>query len=424
MKYYIETYGCTANFGNSQELSDELMYRGHTASGLEEADLIIVNTCAVTARTQRKIRKRLEHLSGPRLIVAGCLSAALPASLNDIICRARFGVLNRESAGEIASLSSELQLSSGRLPNQIPARVFNSPNLSESGREHACGIINIAEGCLGHCGYCIVRRARGGLKSRNIDEVIDSAMKLISSGAAEIQLAAQDTASYGRDIGTDLPDLLKNLAGIPGDFMMRVGMMNPDQALPIKKELAMALNHPKVFKFLHLPLQSGSNFVLRRMIRGYTSEEFQEVAGYLKRSVEDLTITTDAIVGFPGETVGDFQDTIEIIKWLQPDKVNVTRFSRRPGTPAFQLYDMPDRVKKERSRVLTRLWMQISEDRNRKYEGKTLAALVTETGKGMTMKARTSNYTGVVIAGRPALGSQINVKVKGSNSFFLLAEQI
>ena len=230
MKYYIETYGCTANFGNSQELSDELRHRGHTSSCLEEADLIIVNTCAVTARTERKIKRRLKYLSGPRLIVAGCLFAALPESLNDIICRARLGVLGRGAADEIVSFSSDPGPGSGYRPDPNPGPVFNARSLAESGRDHACGIINIAEGCLGRCGYCIVRRARGGLKSRSLDDVANSAKKLVGSGAAEIQLAAQDTASYGQDTGTDLPELLENLAGIPGNFMLRVGMMNPDQA--------------------------------------------------------------------------------------------------------------------------------------------------------------------------------------------------
>jgi threonylcarbamoyladenosine tRNA methylthiotransferase CDKAL1 len=418
MKYYIETYGCTANFGNSQQLSDALVGRGHIPSRLEEADLVIVNTCAVTARTERRIRKRLTLLSGCKLIVAGCIPAALPESLQGIICRKRLGVLDESAAGEISDLFENSRSSRKSPPKSAPGSIS-----SATSRYHACGIVNIAEGCLGRCSYCLVKKARGELKSRSLDDVVEATKKLVQGGAVEIQLAAQDTAAYGRDIGITLPEILENLAEIPGHFMLRIGMMNPNQALPMKRQLAEALNHPKVFKFLHLPLQSGSNEVLSRMKRGYSREDFIKIAVYLRNSVEDLTIVTDIIAGFPGESAQDFQETVELLRWLQPDKVNVTRFSRRPGTEAFELYDMPDRIKKERSRALTRMWLEISEERNRRYEGRTVAALVTETGRGTTMKARTMNYTGVVVEGSPTLGSQINVKVNGSNSFFLLGEQ-
>jgi tRNA A37 methylthiotransferase MiaB len=135
--------------------------------------------------------------------------------------------------------------------------------------------------------------------------------------------------------------------------------------------------------------------------------------------VDDISLITDVIAGYPGETDEDFRQTIDLLKAVQPDKVNVTRYSSRPGTPASQLYDMPDRIKKDRSRELTRLWLEVAARRNQRYEGEVLEALVTECGSGATMKARSANYTGIVVFGAPHLGSLCKIDIVGSNPFYL-----
>ncbi|NMC11161.1 MAG: tRNA (N(6)-L-threonylcarbamoyladenosine(37)-C(2))-methylthiotransferase [Methanothrix sp.] len=404
MKFYIETFGCTANFGNSQDVAEALQEMGHMPSPLEEADLVIVNTCAVTEKTERRILRRLRSLQGERLVIAGCLQVALPESVSRICCRKRLGLLNRSTAAEIA----------GHHP--IAGR---ANSISPSPRQDLCGIINISEGCTGVCSYCIVRKARGGLVSRPPEDVLEAARKLGRSGCVEIQLAAQDTAAYGMDIGTCLPELLEMMENVPGNFMVRVGMMNPDTARLHLAGLIEALRSPRVFKFLHIPLQSGSDRVLKNMGRRYSSGDFLDIVKDLRSSCPDLSINTDVIVGFPGETDGDFQQTLDLIKHAQPDKVNVTRFSRRPGTAAARLYDMPDRIKKERSRALTRLWLEIAAQRNLRYVGEDLAALVTERGRGYTMKARAANYQGIVVEGDVPLGAYIKVKITGSNPFYI-----
>lgn len=156
MRFYIETYGCTSNFGNSQEAESALKELGHVPSLLWEADAVIVNTCGVTEKTERKILKRLRQLQGDRLVIAGCLSAALPESLEGIRCRRRLGLLCREAAEEVAG-------SFGGPSPPIPDRRYP---------ENLCGIVNISEGCLGSCSYCVVRRARGKLTSRDPEEVL------------------------------------------------------------------------------------------------------------------------------------------------------------------------------------------------------------------------------------------------------------
>jgi MiaB-like tRNA modifying enzyme len=414
MKFYIETYGCTSNFGNSQDLQRALMQEGHIASSLQEADAVIVNTCAVTEKTERKILKRLSLLQGERLIVAGCLAAAMPQSISSIRCRERLGLLSGSIAGKIADLF-EASLSAKPLGSREC-----EPHIALAARRDLCGIVNVAAGCNGCCSYCIVRKARGKLVSRDPEEIVEAVQKLVSSGIAEVQLAAQDTAAYGLDRGTCLPELIEKVANVPGRFMVRVGMMNPDTARSIFGELIQAFSSPKVYRFLHMPAQSGSNRILESMGRRYTAEDLIGIADAFRAKFQDLYIITDIIVGFPGERDEDFRQSIELIKSLQPDKVNVTRFSRRPGTRASMLYDMPDRIKKDRSRELTRLWLKIADIRNRRYVGQVLDARVTECGKGATMKARSANYTGIVVSGAPDLGSLCKIRIVGSNSFYLI----
>lgn len=412
MRFHIETYGCTSNMGNSVDAGNALISLGHMPSPMEEADVIIVNTCAVTEKTERKIVKRLRQLQGDKLIIAGCLPVAVPASLEQISCLKRMGPLNKATIMEIAD---SLRIKFSGNPSQ------EKPIPAEPNPDNLCGIINIAEGCLGKCSYCIVRRARGKLVSLDPEEVEERARSMIEFGAVELQLAAQDTAAYGLDIGSSLPELLNRITEIPGKFMVRVGMMNPNTIRPILSELTEALRCPKVYKFLHMPVQSGSDEILEKMRRGYIADDYMELVRLLRENLPEISFATDVIAGFPGETERDFEKTLKLMEMTRPDKINITRYSKRPQTGAAELYDMPDRIKKERSRRLTKLWLDIAGENNRSYLGKDLDVLVTEKGRGKTIKARTQNYTGVVIAGELPLGSQRIVKIVNSCSFYLTA---
>lgn len=412
MKFCIETYGCTSNMGNSQDLAQALQELGHIPSSIEEADAIIVNTCAVTEKTERKVLHRLRQLQGRRLVVAGCLPAALPASLSGLSCRGLLGLLNGSSAGKIEELFGlsrpypDLTLPSSGRPGRQPF-------------QDLCGIVNVAQGCNGTCSYCIVRKARGRLKSRSPDDVAMQVKRMADLGLVEIQITAQDTAAYGSEQGTDLAYLLSLLATIPGQFMLRAGMMNPKSLLSIQDRILEAFRSPKVYKFLHLPVQSGSERILREMERGYHAADIPGLVDSFRSSFPDICIITDVIIGFPGETEEDFRASMQLIERMQPDKVNLTRFSARPGTTAARLYDMPDRIKKERSREMTRQWLETAARRNERYVGEVLSALVTERGRDGTMKARAENYQGIVVEGNPRLGSIIKVLVTASNPFFI-----
>jgi len=288
----------------------------------------------------------------------------------------------------------------------------------------ACAVVNISEGCNGSCSYCIVRKARGPLKSRSPEEVKAQVNELVGKGYVEMQISAQDTAAYGSDLGTNLAKLLERVAEVSGNFRVRVGMMNPSNILSQEKELIRAFHSPKIYRFLHIPVQSGSDAVLQSMGRKYNAHDFQSAVEAFRSEFPDITIITDIIAGFPGETDEHFQESLQLIDRLQPDKVNITRFSKRPGTPAALKYDMPDRIKKDRSREMTRLWLDIARERNRRYVGQIFSVLVTEQGREGTMKARAENYLGVLVAGKAFLGERVTVEVVESNSLYVLGRAV
>ncbi len=250
--------------------------------------------------------------------------------------------------------------------------------LTMSGRT---AMIKIADGCLGSCSYCIVRRARGRLRSRPPGEVVAAVRRAVMAGAAEILLTAQDTGAYGKDIGRDLPGLIGQVNDVEGDFKVRIGMMNPFSIGDIVPQMAAALRLPRVYRFAHIPVQSGSDRILRLMNRPYAAGEYTALIARLREGVPGITFSTDYITGFPTETDADFRLTMDDLRLNRPLKVNITRFSPRPGTPAADLPDLPGQVKKARSRALTVLHHEITSAFMRDAAGGTRRVLVTEKGR-------------------------------------------
>ncbi|MCD6106328.1 MAG: tRNA (N(6)-L-threonylcarbamoyladenosine(37)-C(2))-methylthiotransferase, partial [Thermoplasmata archaeon] len=248
----------------------------------------------------------------------------------------------------------------------------------------------------GACSYCITKVARPRLRSYRPELIVENVKRALAMGYREIRLTAPDTAAYGRDIGSSLPELLEMVAGLEGDFMVRVGMMNPNTASRIWDDLMKVYSHPRVFKFLHLPVQSGDDGVLRDMRRGYTVEEFEELVRDFRSRHEGL-LSTDVIVGYPTEDEEAFRNTVELVGKVRPDILNITRFSRRPGTPAWRLKPLPSQELKRRSRLLTELHRRISLENNSRFVGRRMRVLVLEEGKGGTVLARAPSYRPVVL---------------------------
>jgi len=213
----------------------------------------------------------------------------------------------------------------------------------------------ISRGCLGKCSYCITRFARGSLESFSIESVVSAVRAAVENGAEEIQLTSQDNGVYGFDIGTDLTELLGKVVEVDGDFQVRVGMMNPSGALKILPKLLEVYRSEKIKRFLHVPVQSGSDKVLKEMKRDYCVADFEKIVKEFRTNFPGISISTDIIVGYPTETEKDFEKSVELLKRVKPEVLNITRYSPRPGTESTGLKNLDTSVAKERSRILTEI---------------------------------------------------------------------
>jgi len=341
---------------------------------------------------------------GRRVIVAGCMAATQPELLH--------GCERADAPGALPVLRMLGLEGDGA----IPFATTGIP-LTMSGRT---AIVKIAEGCRGHCSYCIVRRARGELRSRPPAEVVAAVRRAVAAGAVEIFLTAQDTGAYGMDIGCDLPALIGRVNDIGGDFRVRVGMMNPFSIGEMVPQLSAALRLPRVYRFAHIPVQSGSDRVLRLMDRPYTAEGYSALIARLREDVPGITFSTDYITGFPTETDDDFRLTMDDLRRNRPLKVNITRFSPRPGTPAAALPDLPGPVKKARSRALTALHHEITSAYMRDAAGAIRRVLVTEKGKEGTVVARDGSYNMVVLPEDLPLGTTVDAEIFGAGMTYMI----
>ena len=356
----------------------------------EEADVLILNTCNVKTPTEQRMIHRARMLSkyGP-LIAAGCMAKSQPELLRPF-SKVLIAPRSINSIVEAAFLAIE-----GKEGDFLDWGRLDKASYERDPLE-LIGIVPIAEGCLGSCTYCITKLARGGLTSFPKRSILNRIRDFLVKGAVEIWLTAEDTGVYGWDMGTDLPDLLRDVVSIEGEFRIRVGMMTPSSALKVADRLLDSFGSPKIYKFFHLPVQSGSNRILRLMGRDYTAEEFIYLVKRVRERYEDSTISTDIIVGFPGETEEDFHQTLRLLEEVQPDVVNLSRFGPRPKTKAALLPQLPAGVIKRRSKEAAELIEKIKEKRNERFLGKEMVVLASEvTPKGT--QGRTPSYKPVAL---------------------------
>ena len=409
MKAYVEAYGCTLNFGESREIEDILVEKGwEVVDEFEGADLAVLVTCVVIETTERAMLKRISKLSSaPRFVITGCMATACREKAQRAAPSAVF-----VAPGDFDSFSRYADSCGVSRPSRTRKRESYS-------------IVPIATGCRGACSYCITRLARGELKSRFPARIVEAVKRAASSGPREIQLTAQDTAAYGCDIGTDLPTMVGEVCGLPLDFRLRVGMMNPKNVLPMARRIAKMYLEPKVFKFLHLPVQSASDRLLEHMERGYTVEDFRSIVKTVRESAPRISISTDLIVGYPGESEDDHKENLSMIKEIRPDIVNVTRFSSRPGTKAAEADGQIVGWKaKDRSRELTEVRFGIALERNMAWKDLVLMALATERGKSKSTILRSDEYKQVVVSESLPLGKYYEVKVVDATPTYLIGSRI
>jgi len=390
-KFFIETFGCTANISASELMSYLLTECGYErVTEINTAEFVIINTCIVKSPTESKIKNLLTNLYKLHpLIVTGCLPQVLHEWCKEFIPNA--ALLGVDHFGDICSAAKSLENK-----NSFDLLDRQKPFFIEVNRDrdrNLTGIIEISKGCTGECAYCIVRIAKGVLVSKTPNQIVTEAKNAISQGCRELWLTCQDTASYGVDINSKLPDIVKELTTIKSDFMIRIGMMNADYAIKILDELKEMFANPKVYGFVHLPLQSGSDHVLQKMKRKYTTEEYFSLIEEL-RKVKNLTISTDIISGFPGETEEDHNMTKKALEKVQFDIINISKYGDRKGTVASRSKEkLPTEIVKQRSRELTVIVSKMTLNRNKQWvnwQGNALALRRDEEQK--TTLLRNSSY--------------------------------
>jgi len=398
-KIRLETFGCTANVGDTMKLRAILRKEGHAIVAEDEADVVIVNTCTVTKRTELNVLKRLKELKeeGKEVVVAGCMAAAQPDLVKSIL------------GNEVTMVT----------PQDIYKSYIEDQWLDFDG---VISVIPIAMGCVGKCSYCIVKRARGDLRSYKPEKICEAVKSAVERGAKEIRITSQDCSAYGWESSeiVKLPELLEMITSVEGDFRIRVGMMNPFTMIHILDELLETFDSKKIFKFFHVPVQSGSDKVLRDMNRNYKVADFVEIVKSIRQRFEDSTICTDFIIGFPTETEEDFFSSLSLLDELKPEKVNITRFSPRPETEVSKLKDLLEREKKKRSRIFSSLYQKIVREKNNELEGKKLPVLITERGKKGGVICRDPAYRLVVLDKDLPLGATYTVRVTEAKSTYLM----
>ena len=419
MRVYVENYGCWLNKALSEYVKQVVSRCAEIVEDAELADAVIINTCAVRGDTERKILRRLRELASTskRIAVTGCLVNVRPYSILEVAPKA--------SLVEPSYLSELPRFVQGEelwLVREYRRAIFAG--------EYTGGVryvIPIEVGCTGACGFCVEPLVRREVTSLDPELVLRLVADAVRRGAKEVYLTGQDVAAYGLDLGLRLTDLIRRiLSEVDGDYRIRIGMMEPWMAKSIADELSELIRDERVYKYVHLPLQSGDDAVLRLMRRRYTVEEYRNLIQLFRRRVGELSVATDIIVGYPGEDWEAFLRSVKVVQELKFDKVHVARYTFRPFTPAYTARDtVAEPEKKRRSRILTEVALRVAASINSTYLGKELEALVCESGKKEgTVIARTGTYKPVILPDTVKVGERVRVRIKGYTPLHLVGEVI
>jgi len=436
-KAAVLTYGCAHNQKDSQLMEAQLLNHGFTLVDENEAELVIVNSCTVKEPTESKIISKLDSLRDKKVVVTGCLSQATPERIRGRypeylvmgVNAAPYLISAIEEHTGIAITARQKLLSlpviasvkvKGLTRTKIQEDFVEKPLLESTRWNPNLNIIQVNEGCLNSCTFCATKMARGRLHSYKRESIIESIRRTPTS---EVWLTSQDTGCWGFDIGENIGDLLKDIDRIDRRFWIRVGMGNPNNFIKILDEAVEGFRSDKVYKFLHLPVQSGSNRVLKHMRRGYTVEEYELIVERFREVFPTMTLSTDVIVGYPTETEDEFLETIRTVERTRPSITNISRYWERSGTYAATLEQLPHTERKRRSGILTKLTKQIQIEDNQKligWEGEALA--IAEGTKG-GVEMRNIDYKPIIVDSAD-LGEWYTVRITEATTTHFFGELV
>ncbi|MBI4896447.1 MAG: tRNA (N(6)-L-threonylcarbamoyladenosine(37)-C(2))-methylthiotransferase [Candidatus Aenigmarchaeota archaeon] len=409
---YFETYGCSNNKAETQIMAGILHQNDHTiVDNVQEADLVIVNTCSVKSATEQKILYEIKTLQEQekKIIIAGCM----PDAEYDVVKKHApdASLIGTHRILEIEQVIEAVL--AGKHSEQVGKEKIEKIGVPRFSNEQTVHIIPIASGCISSCSFCSTKQAKGALFSYEPDHIVAEIKKHKDNGSTEFWLTSQDCGCYGFDKKTNLATLLEAITThARGKYFIRVGMANPQHIKKILPELIVAYQNNHVFKFLHVPVQSGSDEMLRAMNRGHTVQDFIDVVNAFRTAIPEITIWTDMIVGFPGETEKDFHASMDLVTKIRPDYVNVSSYASRPNTAAARLHQVPTAVKKERTEQMSALVRTISLEKNVAWIGWNGSVIIDEYNtKKKSWIGRNPSYKPVVVSGDVHLGDVVTVDI-------------
>lgn len=437
LKYYIETWGCQMNEEDSEKLSGGLKPLGHTRTeSKEEADIIIFNTCCVRENAEQKVdgnvgalKKLKKENPNKVLAVTGCMMQQEGRAEKliskfpfiDIIIGTHNAYKFTEYLGRVLGGERPIVEVWDKEADIIEGAPVDRASSIK-------GFVTIMYGCNNFCTYCVVPHVRGRERSRKPSEIIKEIESMVAEGYKEITLLGQNVNSYGKGLEEDInfAELLRRINKIEGIERVRFMTSHPKDLSD--EVIDVIASGDKLCESIHLPVQSGSSRILKKMNRHYDREQYLELAKKIKERIPNVAFTTDIIVGFPGETEEDFEETLSLVKEVEYDSAFTFLYSRRNGTPAdLMLNQVDDKVKKERFNRLVEAVNEICAKKNGAYDGKIVEVLVEGESKSdpskLTGRTRTSklvNFTG----NKDSVGKLVNVKITKANSFSLIGEEV
>ena len=417
-KIWVEAYGCSASFSDSEMISGLILNGGHTlAESSHDSDLNLIVTCSVKDATANKMVHRIKESNSKPLVVAGCLPKAEQKTVEKFAENA--SLLGPNSIGKtLEVIRSTLD---GKKVVELQDSDIRKVGLPKIRLNPAIGIVEIASGCMSECTFCQTKLAKGDLQSYRIGDIVRQGNTELSDGCSEIWLTSTDNGCYVFDIDTNLPEMINSVSDIPEKFFIRVGMMNPMYMPRIRNELLKSFESNKIFKFLHIPVQSGSDKVLNDMKRGHTAKTFRDTVEKFRNKFPNFSISTDIIVGFPTETEDDFNMTLNLLEETRPDIVNLSRYSQRPGTDAAEMVQIDVSEVKKRSKIAYERISKISKEINQSWIGWEGQVMFDEEYEEQ-VRGRNFAYKPIFVNERPKIGQISSVRITDATTHGLIGK--
>jgi tRNA-2-methylthio-N6-dimethylallyladenosine synthase len=433
--FYLETFGCQMNVHDSEKVIGTLLHQGYRqVESVEEADLVLYNTCSIRDKAEQKVFHRLNdykklQAQGKKFAVLGCVAQQEGKKIFEKAPHVSL-VAGSASYRNLPAMLVQIEAGNTRvtgLDDRQTDQTFETEFTARSNPHR--GYITIIEGCDKFCAYCVVPYTRGKERSRTSDSVLAEARQMADLGYTDIQLLGQNVNAYADPLGKmSFAELLYAIGEVPGVRRVRFTTSHPRH---FSKDIVQAISaSPRLCDHIHLPVQSGSSRVLKAMSREYTREMYLEKISWIKSAGREIALTTDMIVGFPGETAAEFEETITLLDECQFDGVFSFKYSPRPNTPALSMIDsIPDGEKSRRLQILQDRQREIQRANYEKRIGRIYEVMVegVNEARGQIIGRTSQNITLNFTAGKspaPAVGSYVNVQVTRSFPNSLVGEMV